>query len=74
MNLRWWTLDFISETAIDDESFWSWISYILYYTMLKCGPHIPTFLNNQMQASKWNVVSWIRLTQGVALSEGVALL
>ena len=74
MNLRWWTLDFISETAIDDEYFWSWISCILYYTMFKCGPHTAMCFNNQMQASKWNVVSWIQLTQGVALSEGVALL
>ena len=77
MNLRrdleLWTFNIVA-TAIDYEDFESWIKCILHYAMFKYGPHRLMSLNKSMRTREWNVTVCISLDQGVAPSEGVALL
>ena len=67
MNLRrdleLWTFNIVA-TAIDYEDFESWTN----------GPHRLMFLNKSMGTREWNMMVCISLDQGVAPSEGVALL
>jgi hypothetical protein len=42
--------------------------------MFKYGPHKLMFLNKSMGTREWNVMVCISLDQGVAPSEGIALL
>ena len=46
----------------------------LHYAMFKYGPHRLMFLNKSTGTREWNVMVCISLDQGVAPSEGVALL
>ena len=68
-----WTFNIVA-TAIDYEDFESWTKCILHYAMFKYGPHRLMFLNKSMGTREWNVMVCISLDQGVAPSEGVALL
>ena len=78
MNLRrdleLWTFNIV-ETAIDYEDFKSWTKCILHYAMCNMvSSHRLMCLNNSMGTREWNVMVCISLDQGVAPSEGVALL
>ena len=75
MNLRrdfeLWTFNFV-ETAMDYEDLK--VGLNAFCIMFKDGPRRLMFLNKSMGAREWNVMVCISLDQGVAPSEGVALL
>ena len=77
MNLRgeleFWTFNIIA-AAVDYEDFERWTKCILHYAMFKYGPHRLMFLNKSMGTREGNGMVCISLDQGVATSEGVALL